>query len=177
LHGPTDGNADEVTLRRLREAGANVVDARRGLTGTFGRWDWRVLWPTKSITVEPGNPASVVVSFRSTTGPRLSILGLGDLAEQQQDAMLALGGITPVDVVKVSHHGSRDQSPALYERLRAGLGLIGVGAENEYGHPTDQTLAMLSAMGTLVVRSDRDGIALIGRDEDGALRVWTERAG
>jgi competence protein ComEC len=177
LHGPTDGIADELTIRRLGEGGANVVDARRGLTGTFGRWDWRVLWPTKSITVEPGNPASVVVSFRSTTGARLSILGLGDLAEQQQDAMLGLGGITPVDVVKVSHHGSLDQSPALYVRLRAGLGLIGVGAGNEYGHPTDQTLAMLGAVGTLVVRSDRDGIALIGRDEDGALRVWRERAG
>jgi competence protein ComEC len=177
LHGPTDGNADEVTLRRLGEGGANVVDARRGLTGAFGRWDWRVLWPTKSLTVEPGNPASVVLCFRSKTGPHLSILDLGDLPAQQQDAMIALGGITPVDVVKVSHHGSRDQSPALYERLRAGLGLVGVGAENEYGHPTDQTLAMLGAVGTLVVRSDRDGIALIGRDEDGALRVWTERAG
>ncbi len=177
LHGPTDGIADEVTVRRLGEAGAHVVDARRGLTGTFGRWDWRVLWPTKFLTVEPGNPASVVLCFRSTTGPQLSILNLGDLPAQQQDAMLALGGVGPVDVVKVSHHGSRDQSPALYTRIRAGVGLIGVGAGNEYGHPTDQTLAMLAGVGTVAVRSDRDGIALLGRDEDGTLRVWTERAG
>jgi len=136
-----------------------------------------VLWPTQVLTVEPGNPASVVLCFRATIGPQLSILNLGDLPAQQQDAMLALGGVDPVDVVKVSHHGSRDQSPALYTRLRAGLGLIGVGAGNEYGHPTDQTLAMLAGVGTVVVRSDRDGIALLGRDEDGTLRVWTERAG
>lgn len=49
----------------------------------------------------------------------------------------------PVDVVKVSHHGSRDQFEGLYRVLSAEIGLIGVGEENTYGHPTRGALEIL----------------------------------
>jgi competence protein ComEC len=90
--------------------------------------------------------------------------------------VLARGGLSPVDVVKVSHHGSRDQDPDLYRRVRALVGFIGVGADNDYGHPTADALDMLAGTGTSVVRSDLNGISLVWRTTAGDLRVWRERA-
>ncbi len=60
-----------------------------------------------------------------------------------------------------AHHGSADQSAALYETLRATVGLIGVGAGNDYGHPTDELLGILTAVGTTAERSDLDGLVLV----------------
>ena len=51
----------------------------------------------------------------------------------------------PVDVLKVSHHGSADPGlPALLQRIRPRLAAIEVGAENTYGHPAPSTLAALA---------------------------------
>jgi competence protein ComEC len=81
-----------------------------------------------------------------------------------------------VDVVKVAHHGSADQSPRLYERVQAAVGMIGVGADNGYGHPTQEILDTLASVGTTVTRTDAQGMALLAPgDEPGTVAVWTER--
>lgn len=178
LHGPTDGAADEELLRDFAQGGALVRSASRGLTGQLGRLEWRVLWPTPNSPREPGNPSSIVVSLSAgfacdetcVTG-----LNLGDLPGPEQEMLVSLGGVIPTDVVKVSHHGSRDQHVELYRRLRAPVSLIGVGADNEYGHPTVETLDALAALGSTTLRSDINGIVLVSRSVSGELRVWRER--
>lgn len=89
----------------------------------------------------------------------LRILAPGD-AESPQLLGLPLG---PVDVVKVSHHGSEDPGlPALLTRISPRLALIGVGAANRHGHPTPQSLSALEAAGVEVKRTDRDGTIVLG---------------
>lgn len=178
LHGPTDGIADEVILNRVIGGGATAVLAQKGMSGDLGRLRWTVLWPNRSIPREPGNPSSVVMLFEP--GPScdrtcVSGLALGDLGATEQAQVKIGGGVVPVDVVKVSHHGSRDQDSDLYRRIRATVALIGVGADNDYGHPTASTLDMLAGSGATVLRSDTNGIALVWRGKDEALRVWRER--
>jgi competence protein ComEC len=71
-----------------------------------------------------------------------------------------LGGIDlgPVDVLKVSHHGSADDGlPGLLERLRPRLAGIEVGRHNLYGHPAAATLRALRSARVPFVRTDRDG--------------------
>ena len=61
-----------------------------------------------------------------------------------------LGGLDlgPVDVLKVSHHGSADPGlPALLERLRPRLAAIEVGRRNTYGHPAAATVARARGRG------------------------------
>jgi competence protein ComEC len=179
IHGPTDGFADEATLARFSAAGAELIHAERGMTGVLGNVNWRVLWPSRLAPREPGNPSSVTMEFRAgpgCTATCVSGLTLGDLPAGEQTAVLATGGVLPTDLVKVSHHGSRDQDPDLYERARATIGFIGVGSDNDYGHPTTETLDVLAGVGTTVVRSDENGISLVWRSPDGVLRVWRERA-
>jgi competence protein ComEC len=102
---------------------------------------------------------------------------LGDLGEKAQSALRRRIDVPRVQVVKVSHHGSADQDPALYRALHPTIGLIGVGADNDYGHPTAKLLNILSALGTTAARTDRDGAIAVWLDEDGRLTLWRERAG
>lgn len=176
LTGPTDGEADERLLATFAARGAAIDPVSRGERGMLGALAWEVLWPPPRGP-DPGNDASV--ALRWTCGvepPCLTAVMLGDLGAEAQ-ARLAGGAVLHgVDVVKVSHHGSADQSPDLYERLRATVGLIGVGADNDYGHPTEPLLGMLGATGTEPLRTDLHGLILVAPGErPGEVDVWTAR--
>jgi competence protein ComEC len=178
LTGPTQTAEDERMLARLRASGADVVDARAGMSGLLGELRWRVLWPPKRGQYE-GNDGSVVIAAEGVgacTDGCVSALFLGDLGERAQSAMLAAGAVAEVDVVKVAHHGSADQSPELYARAAATVGLIGVGVDNGYGHPTASILDHLERLGTTAVRTDRAGLVLLSPGEAaGFVEVWTAR--
>lgn len=106
----------------------------------------------------------------------LSSLFLGDLGNRPQALMMAVNRIGRVDVVKVAHHGSADQNPRLYAALQAKVGVIGVGTDNGYGHPTATLLGILADTGTLPTRTDLEGMALVSPAQGGSVSVWTERA-
>jgi competence protein ComEC len=128
--------------------------------------------------VEPGNAASVTLEVTPAGCDCLSGLFLGDLGEESQLRLLGAQPPGHVDVVKVAHHGSADQAAGLYEAIHATVGLIGVGAGNDYGHPTDALLGILAAVGTTPFRSDLDGLILVAPGAGGGeLRVWSERGG
>lgn len=180
LVGPV-GDSRDVSLRNsLAHAGAKVAEVSRGDRGVLGDLRWQVLWPpARTGTVEPGNAASVTVSFRGVgdcSGGCLSSIFLGDLGADSQRRMLSAAHPSSVDVVKVAHHGSADQLLKLYEKLNARWGIISVGAHNSYGHPTDALLGMLSSVGTATTRTDLEGMIVISPSPDGRVLVWTEHA-
>jgi len=177
LVGPVGRAEDERVLRSLRRAGVDVRRADDSTAGQLGALRWRLLWP-RAGSRETGNDASLVLRTEPDAGCRscVSTLLLGDLGETAQRRLRAAAAL-PVDVVKVSHHGSADQDPLLYRQVAAPVGLIGVGADNTYGHPTRTALSMLEGSGTAAYRTDLHGTVVVGRDEGGGLRVWTERPG
>ncbi|MET4053153.1 DNA polymerase III delta subunit [Frigoribacterium sp. PvP054] len=187
LVGPTGRSDDAAVVTALADAGADVQEARAGTRGRLGELTWRLLWPPPETPA--GNDASLVL--RVDPGPGcsmgcLSLLDLGDLGETAQRRLVAWSeaddadALARVDVVKVSHHGSADQLAGLYERVAARVGLIGVGADNSYGHPTDTALETVRAAGGVVVRSDEAGeaavVPVVGADGVIGLRVWSEHA-
>lgn len=171
LHGPVP-QAKEGMLDGLTESGAAVREVSAGAHGGLGNAAWQVLWPQPHA--QPGNDASVVVEFRG--GDMRPSVFLGDLSADGQDRLLTARTLRPpYDVVKVAHHGSGDQSARLYAKLRGTLALIPVGVDNDYGHPRSETLAMLASQGYTMVRSDVNGLILLGAAR-GGVSVWCERA-
>ncbi|HET9656798.1 MAG TPA: ComEC/Rec2 family competence protein [Kineosporiaceae bacterium] len=178
-------------LRRWSEpAGAVPRAAWAGDRGECGRdaWavTWRVLEPllppvvTGDVTAADGsavNESSValLLQTRGPAGP-VRLLDLADLETGRQQGLAdrlrtgaeTLGG--PVDLVKVAHHGSARQSPELYAASGARLALVGVGADNDYGHPAPSTLAMLAARGIRVLRTDLQGDLVVLADA-GTIRA------
>ena len=176
--GPTDGSAASAIGGRLADTGAAVAQVSQGLSGVLGELGWEVLWPRARLgSLEPGNDASVTLRFTGVgacASGCLSSLFLGDLGNRPQALMMAANRIGPVDVVKVAHHGSADQNPALYAALHATVGVVGVGRGNGYGHPTDLLLGILADSGTLPTRTDLEGMVLIAPAPGGGVTVWTE---
>ncbi|TFB69726.1 MBL fold metallo-hydrolase [Cryobacterium glaciale] len=175
LVGAPENAQDKLLHERLLAGGAAVRQAASGDAGTLGGLRWNILWPVRgATTMQVGNPGSITILF---DGRGIRSIFLGDLGEQSQDALLRASPPGRVDVVKVAHHGSADQSPKLYAELRARVGLISVGAANTYGHPTDTLLNTLAGVGTLAVRTDREGMAVVAPGADGTLVLWTEKVG
>ncbi|MEV0091484.1 ComEC/Rec2 family competence protein [Streptomyces sp. NPDC050738] len=156
---------DQSAFVRRTAAAAHVPVARAapGERRRIGPLDWQVLWPPGAPAPVPDGPNDASVTlFVRTAG--LTLLLLGDLEPPSQRGLLrSFPALPPVDVLKVAHHGSAHQDPALMRAVHPRLALISVGEDNPYGHPSPLTLGALRAEGALVLRTDRDGaIAVTG---------------
>lgn len=164
--------AAAITWRKLSEVANETIEAGAGLSGSLGDFDWQVLSPHQGAAeAEDSNDASVTMLFSSS---QLVFLGLADLGERGQMRLASesaswLGqgfGDVPL-VVKVAHHGSRDQYPELYEHLKPQVALFSAGMGNEYGHPTARSIAMVRAIGASVFRTDTQGSIAIASASEG----------
>ena len=151
--------ADEPTpplLRAARRAasgrGVPALTVRAGDRLAVGAWRVRVLWPARRPAAGADPNLGSMVARASAGG--LDALLTAD-AESQVLAPLAPA---PVEVLKVSHHGSADEGlPAVLRRLRPAVALISVGAGNRYGHPRRETADALAVAGVRTWRTDRSG--------------------
>lgn len=163
-----DEPSDEPLVRQTSAAhGLTPQPLKTGDALTVAGLQATVVWPSRVLHAgSEQNNASIVLDVRSH-GLRLVLTG--DIEKEAAAAALrelrkAPGG-TRVDVLKVPHHGSANQDPDFEHELQATIGVISVGADNDYGHPTAKTLDLLRDSGTAVVRTDRGGdIAVVSRN-------------
>lgn len=114
------------------------------------------------------NDASVVLRVRY--GDAVLLL-TGDIEAGAQQVLVEQGGIR-AQVLKVPHHGAATSDAAFFRAVGADVSLIPVGASNPYGHPREETLALLGSVA--VFRTDIHGRISLSTD-GAAWRVWTER--
>jgi competence protein ComEC len=137
-----------------RSRGVRLVAAHAGQDLRVGSLRLRVVSPQAEPPERHAggrtNDRAVVLDVRAA-GRRVLLP-----ADVESDVLSALP-LAPVDVLKVSHHGSVDEGlPGLLERLRPRVAGIEVGRHNTYGHPAAPTLDALGSV-PVVVRTDRDG--------------------
>lgn len=94
----------------------------------------------------------------------VSFLFTGD-AETPVLEKLADGGLLlPSQVLKLSHHGSRDSfAPAFYQAVAPWLVVITVG-RNSFGHPAAPVVSYWQQRGVPVYRTDQNGAVTISTD-------------
>ncbi|WP_259454613.1 ComEC/Rec2 family competence protein [Streptomyces ginkgonis] len=167
---PVEEDADQAAFvaRVAADEGVPVLPVGAGAGGAVGEeLSWEVLWPPPDAAEQGlgANDASVTLLVR-TAG--VTVLLPGDLEPPAQRRLLeAHPGLGEVAVLKVAHHGSGEQYAPLLERLRPGLALIPVGADNGYGHPAPRTLDALDAVGATVLRTDLHGALAVTAGPDG----------
>jgi competence protein ComEC len=168
-----DGVREPVGLRMAAEARRRRVPTAApaaGETLRAGRIELRVLSPAQEAPAdhvgEDPNQRAIVTEAR--VGRFRMLL----TADAESDVLSTLD-LEPVDVLKVSHHGSADPGlAAVLERLRPRVAAIEVGAHNTYGHPVAATLRTLRAAGATIYRTDRDGSVRL-EERGGRLMVAT----
>ncbi len=147
-----------------------VAGDRRSTNGTG--LDWRILAPQPTNVPTERNAASLVLIIQVED---LQLLMLADTGYEEQARLQATAELTGIDVVKIAHHGSRDQDLSLIENAAASWGLVSAGADNGYGHPNEGTLAAFARAGTRTLRTDAHGSVALVLQSDGTLAPWVER--
>jgi len=150
----------ESAMAQVALEGVEIIKAVRGMSSRVGPLTIKVLWPTLSATSfeeMPGEGSQINNSSIATliTSNEFSIFAGGDLEPPVQQILVK--DVTPVDIYKVCHHGSRYQDLAFMAALHPRISVISVGVGNTYGHPAVQTLEALTRLGSEVVRTDIDG--------------------
>ena len=85
------------------------------------------------------------------------LLITGDMAGQTEQLLAQTYPLPDVEVLVVSHHGSRYSSDESFLRaVTPDNAVISVG-DNRYGHPAEETLRRLQAVGAAVWRTDQQG--------------------
>ena len=65
-------------------------------------------------------------------------------------------------VLKVGHHGSRySSSDEFIKTVKPSYGIIMVGKDNKYGHPTNKTLDVLNKYNVTIHRTDQEGTIIM----------------
>ena len=149
------------------------ISERRAATGDafhVGPVSVEVVWPQRIIRGVGSDPNNASVTLLVHVNGIRVLLG-GDLETAAQEAVLASGRVTAVDVVKVPHHGSAKQSPDWARITHPTIALIGVGLNNDYGHPWPGTVHAYQAVGAVVGRTDRDGDLAVVKTGAGALQL------
>lgn len=77
-----------------------------------------------------------------------------------------------VEILKVSHHGSRTASTEEFiSVLRPQISVISCGKDNRYGHPHEETLETLYGVNSRVYRTDESGCVTVKVGKDGKIVI------
>jgi competence protein ComEC len=110
----------------------------------------------------PDNDQSLVVRIEYG---REALLFTGDIEQSAERELLRWGNLLKTTVLKVPHHGSRTSiDPAFLAQVAPDVGVISVGENNAYRHPSVETLFAYHALKTQIYRTDRDGAVLVEMD-------------
>lgn len=121
------------------------------------------------------NNRSLVLKFSYGA---FDVLFPGDIESNMQRSLVASDLPLDAEVLKVAHHGASDANTASFiDAVSPQLALIGVAADNIYGHPAQQTLQTLENAGALVLRTDVCGDITILADDKRIHEVRTFRHG
>lgn len=117
--------------------------------------DWMTFEVVNSGLVDDNeNSIAGVLNYEKTR-----IFFSGDITAEVEKRLVWQKILTDkVDILKVSHHGSKDgTSEELLEILKPKLAVISVGVKNRFGHPTKEVLDRLKEKGIEIKRTDENG--------------------
>lgn len=160
LEGPrrAKGNPGPSWAEPLVAAGAQRASLFQGMRVELGKGlRLEVLHPPPEVTGEPSDDNRDSVVLRVVMG-RCRLLLTADIDTQVEGELLAGGQALSATVLKVAHHGAATSSSAPFlAAVNPQVAVIGVGQGNRFGHPSEEVLRRLGAIGCQVYRTDLQG--------------------
>ena len=153
-----------------RASGVQVKPVHAGYKISDDKLELEVIYPTAGVRTDEYNNASLVSNVRYGD---FTLLATGDLETPGEERVMLTDGLTPVDVLKVAHHGSSGSSSDKFlNTIHPKVALISVGKDNSYGHPHKETLARLNNAKAVALRTDELGcISINVRKKDGRFTI------
>ena len=143
-----DGNA--LLLQNYRDSRVLMIGTDVELT--FGETKITLIPSENAIT---DNESGLCVLFQRED---CDILITGDRSSRGELELIRHITLPDLEVLIVGHHGSKySTSRELLIKTTPDIAIISVGADNSFGHPTQEVLDRLEKYGCIVYRTDRDG--------------------
>jgi len=142
-------------LIAIKEKGLKISIAKAGVSLIDkGDVQVRIIGPVKEDYKELNNYSAIVkINFNDT-----SFLFTGDAEAEVEEELVTSKIDLAADLLKIGHHGSSSSTTlAFLEKVNPQYGVISVGKDNKYGHPTKFTLEKLNRTGVEVYRTDQLG--------------------
>jgi competence protein ComEC len=157
-----DSKAFRDFIKYLGEQGESVAVPHHGDTFALGGAEVKILGP-----INPSDdPNDMSIVLKITYGDT-SFLFTGDAERAEEADIIDEGYDLSATVLKVGHHGGENSTtyPFLREVMPK-YAVISCGANNQYGHPREDTLSRLRDADVMVFRTDMQGT--ITATSDGA---------
>ena len=139
-----------------------------GDTYEFGTGSFTVMAP--SGISQNSNDNSLVIKLENGSN---SFIFTGDAEETSEQDMISTGMNLDCDVLSVGHHGSASSTTwDFLEATSPSYAVISCGINNQYNHPSADTMGRLSDMGIPVFRTDKQGTIIAV--SDGTTVSWSQ---
>lgn len=107
-----------------------------------GALQFECLHPAKDFVTSERNDYSTVLQMQYHD---FSMLLTGDVANEGEENVWKNAALTPCEVYKAAHHGSKyTNSEELLQKVSPSYTIISAGKDNDYGHPHAEVLQRLS---------------------------------
>lgn len=127
-----------------------------------------VLWPDKNSKITENSINNNALVFKLDTSEK-TILFTGDIEEETEKVLVQKYKNTNTlksDILKVAHHGSKSSSiQEFLDLVKPKIALIGVGEDNKYGHPDNNTIRKLENINCKIYRTDKMGEIILGNNK------------
>ena len=127
-----------------------------------------ILLPSKKFMAKDVNDQSLAMLLN---GGGIKAFFAGDLGGEMERQLAKFFDID-VDILKVSHHGSKFSSDPEFLKKASPLVSVFEFGKNSYGHPTKEVLEKLEQVGSQIFRTDLNGLIKIIA-ENGKLKVFS----
>lgn len=120
-----------------------------------------ILYPDKNEKINDNAKNNNAIVFKLTWN-KFSMLFTGDIEEKAERKILEMyknkEEKLKSDILKVAHHGSKSSTMQEFlDEVKPSIALIGVGENNNFGHPNDMVLNRLEQSGCKTYRTDMLG--------------------
>ena len=148
-------------MQTIKKTNVSYEGVEAGTTFATKHFSIEVLWPNE-YTNEGGNEDSlclrVQVDVDVNNENDYSALLVGDAEQETLQKLISKNKLDKVDIYKVGHHGSKIScNSEIVSVLDPKIALLSVGANNKYGHPNSEILALLEKQNTEIARTDTQG--------------------
>lgn len=141
-------------LESLHAQGLSITVPQCGGTYSLGSASFQFIAPVEQDYSDMNDSSLVLRLCYGET----AFLFTADAGRESEEDFLAAGYDVSATVLKVGHHGSRDSTtyPLLYF-AKPQYAVISCGADNDYGHPHEETLSRLRDADVTLYRTDLQG--------------------
>lgn len=152
-----DTKTFENFLKYLDRQGTELEVPEAGDTYSLGKAKIQILGPEKPADSEDDDTNNSSLAIKITYGD-ISFLFAGDAGREEEQELIDSGYDLESTVLKVDHHGSAGStSYAFLREVNPEYAVISVGADNSYGHPTQEVLSRLRDADVKTYRTDMQG--------------------